>query len=125
MNNNLIDQLRIQDADIPNTGNSDTTANTASVEDGWFIRGPIPGNWIGRAAHLPGSHTLHVALTILHVSGLPKNNKGVILERFHFNRLGVKKDSARRALERLSEAGLIKYTQAGQKYKVTVIPVES
>jgi DNA-binding transcriptional ArsR family regulator len=125
MNDNLIDQLRVPDTDIPNTDNSDAVTNTVNVDEGWFIRGPIPGDWIGRAAHLPGNHTLHVALTVLHVSGLPKNNKVVTLERFHFDRFGVKKDSVRRALKRLREAGLIKYMKTGQKYKVTVIPIES
>jgi hypothetical protein len=125
MNDNLIDQLRVPDTDVPNTDNFDTVADTANTDDGWFIRGPIPGDWIGRAAHLPGNHTLHVAITVFHVSGLPKNNKVVTLERFHFDRFGVKKDSVRRAMERLREAGLIKFTKAGQKYKVTVIFTES
>ena len=98
--------------------------DVVEVEKSWFIRGPIPGLWIGQASNLPGDHTLHVALAIQYVKGLGKGNK-IVLERFHLNRFGVKKDSARRALERLQGAGLIEYTKAGQKYKVTILPAKS
>jgi len=60
----------------------------------------------------------------LRYNGFQKKNK-VVLERFHFDRLGVKKDSARRALNRLQAAGLIEYTKDGRKYKVTILSVKS
>ena len=84
----------------------------------WFIKGPIPGSWIGKAANLSG-HTLHVALTIFYVSGL-KSSQTIIVGRFHFDRFGVNKDMARRGLIELQKAGLITYSKAGQKFQVTI-----
>ena len=120
VNDNIVGMLLLSDDVIPIRGHTDKVADAGTIE-GWFIRGPIPGEWISRAAHLSGNHTLHVALAIQHVSGFQKSNKAIMLERFHFDRFGVKKDSVRRALERLQEAGLIKYTKVGQRYNVTII----
>jgi hypothetical protein len=86
----------------------------------WFIAA-IPGNWIAEAAKLPG-HSLHVALAIRYVCGM-KGRQEVILTRFHFNRLSTARGPARRGLDALQQAGLIKYTKEGQKFKVTVMPV--
>ena len=122
MTDGLVEQLRLPDGVITRVNNAEKAVNTDKIE-GWFIRGPISGAWIGRVAHLSGDHTLHVALAIQYASGLQNNTKKIILERFHLDRLGAKKDSARRALERLRDAGLIKYTKIGQKYTVTVVPV--
>ena len=121
MTYSLVDQLRLPDVTVPKTDNVDKMIDTDTIEGDWFIRGPILGSWIGKAAHLGGGHTFHVALAIHYVSGLHRNSRKVTLERFHLDRFGVKKDSARRALDRLREAGLIEYTKVGQKYKVTVI----
>jgi DNA-binding transcriptional ArsR family regulator len=125
MIDNFVEQFQLPDTVIPRTGKPDAVTNTTKSEEGWFIRGPISGEWISRAAHLSGNHTLHVALAVLYVSGLRKNSKVITLERFHFDRFGVKKDSVRRALKRLREAGLIEYRKVGQRFKVTVIPTES
>jgi hypothetical protein len=125
MIDNFVEQFRLPDTVFPKTDKTDAVADTAGLESGWFIRGPISGDWIGSAAHLPGNHTLHVALAIQYVSGLRNNSKVITLERFHFDRFGVKKDSARRALKRLRAAGLIKYTKVCQKYEVTIISAES
>jgi len=90
--------------------------------DEWFIKGPIPGEWLVKADKLSGRYNLRVALTIQYVRGLQGSNS-IVVERFHFNRFGVKKDSARRALERLKEAGLIEYAKEGQKFKVTILTI--
>lgn len=96
------------------------TITSIKQGDGWFIKGPLSGTWMSTAAKLGGSHTLHVALAIQYVSGL-KRNREIILERFHLDRFGVKKDSTRRAMDRLKKAGLIDYVKDGQKFKVTVL----
>ena len=117
-----LEQLRLPDIVIPDTNKF---PSIVEEENGWFVRGPISGSWIGKASSLPGNHTLHVALTIQYVKGLSGEKNKIILERFHFDRFGVKKDSTRRALERLQEAGLIKYTKDGQKYRVTILSVQN
>jgi hypothetical protein len=90
--------------------------------ENWFIQGPFPGVWFEIAAKLPG-HSLHVALAIWYARGVARNKNEIPLERFHLDRLGVEKDSARRALQRLQEAGLITYRKSGQKFLVTIIDV--
>ena len=80
---------------------------------------PIP--WIAEAAKLPG-HSLHVALAIMYVYGM-KRGQAVVLTRYHFNIFSTTRGSARRGLDALQQAGLIEYTKAGQKYKVTVLQV--
>ena len=71
----------------------------------WFVKGPIPGEWIGRAATLPGK-TLHVALALWYVAGLGKRRRvkltGKVLERF-----GVGRDAGYGGLKRLEAAGLV------------------
>ena len=92
--------------------------------ESWFIQGPLPGSWMETAANLPG-HSLHVALAIWYVRGLAKNKNKIVLERFHLNRFSVKKDSARRALQRLQDAGLIEYHKSGHKFIITVLKATS
>ena len=88
----------------------------------WYIAS-IPGDWIAEAAKLPG-HALHVALAIMYAHGMGRKET-VVLSRFHFDRFSTSRGSARRGLDALQQAGLIEYTKAGQKYKVTVIAIES
>jgi hypothetical protein len=88
----------------------------------WFIAA-IPGDWIAEAAKLPG-HSLHVALAIMYVYGM-KRGREVVLTRFHFDRFDTARGPASRGLAALQQAGLIKYTREGQRFKVTVMPVES
>ena len=114
-----LEQIRLPDTICPSVPKKDV--DIVEIEDGWFVRGPIPGLWISKASKLPGGHTLHVALAIWHVIGFSGKSNKVILERFHLDRFGVKKDSARRALEQLQEAGLIKYTKVGQRFKIKIL----
>jgi len=119
-----IEQLRIHDVKLAAAPIMTQAINVAEAEEEWFIKGPIPGPWISKAANLGGDHTLHVALTIQYVRGLKPKSTTVLLERFHFDRLGVQNDSTRRALRRLQEAGLIEYRKVGQKFHVAILPVE-
>ena len=94
------------------------------IQTEWFIKGPIPGAWILKAATLHGDYTIRVALAICYAQGMA-SGKDVILDRFHFNKFQIKKDSARRALQRLQKAGLISYHKKGQKFVVTILDVRS
>ena len=70
-----------------------------------FIKGPIPLDWIARAACLPGK-TLHVALTLRYLSGLNKTNT-VKLSAKTLEIMGVARDAKADALERLQQEALI------------------
>lgn len=84
-----------------------------------FIKGPIPISWLVRARSLPGEYTLLTALVLFYVRGM-KQSKKIVVERYHFNLFEIKKDSARRALDRLQKAGLIEYEKFGHKFVVTI-----
>ena len=132
----LIDQLRISDDifpefEFPLDGISSNGASSNNIlsdvtlpkkSKDWFIKGPIWGTWLSKVAALPGKYTLHVALVIWYGEGLPRNGEShIVVNRFHFDRLLVKKDSVRRSLKRLQDAGLILYTKIGQRYHITVL----
>ena len=85
----------------------------------WFIKGPIPGPWIAKAASLPG-HSLHVALAIRYLHGC--TGKSIVtLTRKEFDKIFVKKNSTHRALDFLSQAGLILYRREGHKVRVKIL----
>lgn len=71
----------------------------------WFLEGPIPGPWLGRAAALPGK-TLHVGMSLWYEAGLTKR-RTVRLTHTLLARFGVGRDAGRRALDRMAKAGLV------------------
>ena len=96
--------------------------STAEKVDGPFIRGPVPLQWLYEVARLSKDNVLSVGLLIWYAKGL--GQRKITLDRYIYDFLGVKKDSARRALIRLREAGLIQFRKMGKKFEVTVLPVE-
>ena len=40
----------------------------------WFLKGPIPGEWLHRAAKLPG-RALHVARALWYLAGVEKSQQ--------------------------------------------------
>ncbi len=92
---------------------------TPPVPMEWFIKGPIPGPWIAKAASLPG-HSLHVALAIRYVQGCTGKSH-VTLTRKEFDRFSTKKNSTCRALDSLAQAGLILYKREGHRFKIKIL----
>jgi len=87
-----------------------------------FIKGPIPLEWIGAAARLPGK-TLHVALALQYLAGLTKS-KTVKLTARTLDIVGVARDAKAEALARLQLAGLISVEQTpGRAPSVTLLSV--
>jgi len=84
-----------------------------------FIRGPIPLDWLSRAAKLPGK-ALHVALAALWLQGMAKG-KPFKLSRRALERLNVERDAASSGLVRLEQAGLVQVERnAGQRPTVVI-----
>ncbi len=85
----------------------------------WFLKGPIAGAWLSRAASLPGK-ALHVGLAAWHVhslaSGRPAKLTARILALF-----GVGRWAANRGLDVLSKAGLIDVERASGRSPVVTI----
>lgn len=86
----------------------------------WFVKGPIPGTWLSKAARLPGG-SLHVGLALWFLAGLGKANTVVptwaVLDRF-----GVSPSSGRRGLTALERAGLVSVERhRGRCPRVTIL----
>ena len=88
----------------------------------WFIKGPLPGLWIGRAARLPG-RALHVALALWHLAGLANGRRVKPTWRI-WERLGLRPDAGRRGLAALERAGLVEVKRgAGRCPEVAILDV--
>ena len=70
-----------------------------------FIKGPIPWEWVQRAALQPGK-SLHVSVAIWFLAGLKKSHE-FSLSQSVMRDMGVKRHAAYRALEQLERAKLI------------------
>ena len=91
----------------------------------WFLKGPIPGAWLHRAAKLPG-RALHVGLALWFLAGLEKCNN-VTMTWATFARFGVSPDSGRRGLAALERVGLVSVERrTGCCPRVTILesPIE-
>ena len=98
------------------------TAAKSQPVTAWFIKGPLPLNWIERAAALPGK-ALHVALALWFQMGL-EGATTVKLGQKRVARFAVSRDAKYDALRRLAEAGLIEVEQRpGQSVQVTLVQI--
>ena len=111
------------DSDIPVTRLQFSRATcklVAAQEKDLFLSGPIPLDWIGVAAHLPGK-TLNLALAVWWLHGMVKG-KSFKLNSKALKKLNVERDAARLGLGRLEQAGLIKVERKpGQRPTIQVL----
>jgi hypothetical protein len=70
-----------------------------------FLRGPIPLDWLCKAARLPGK-TLHVGLALWLEAGF-RNSLVVTLSNVSGRQFGLDRNSKYRALKWLEQAGLV------------------
>ncbi len=86
----------------------------------WFVKGPIPGDWLEQAAAQPGK-ALHVALALWYLAGLQKSDQ-VTLTRKPLRLFSVLPDSGRRGLAALEKAGLVQVNRRnGRCPRVTIL----
>jgi len=89
-----------------------------------FLAGPIPLDWLHKAAELPGK-SLNVAFAIWWLNGMAKG-KPLKLTRLSLNSFCVKREAATAALNRLEMAGLIHLQRShGQRPTISILPCES
>jgi hypothetical protein len=87
-----------------------------------FLKGPIPWSWLVQACRLPGK-ALHVALLLWREAGCARN-RTVPFQLSQAPALGMHRDTARRGLRALAEAGLVSVKhRAGQCLQVTILDV--
>ena len=85
-----------------------------------FLKGPIPWPWLAAAARLPGK-ALQVAVLLWREAGC-RRSRTIPFCLSRAGPLGVKEDSARRALRRLEVAGLVSVRHpAGRGLEVTLL----
>jgi len=88
-----------------------------------FIRGPIPIDWLSKAAELPGK-TLNVALAIWWLNGMTQS-ESFKLTRKSLSLLCIKRDAASISLKRLEGAGLVKIQRkVGQRPTISIIHLQ-
>ncbi len=71
----------------------------------WFLKGPIPGEWLARAAAL-SYRALRVSLAVWYLVGM-KRNRAVTPTWDTWRRFGLSPDAGRRGLAALERAGLV------------------
>ena len=91
---------------------------------GMFLRGPVPLDWLSRAAALPG-RSLHVAIAIWFMAGL-KKTRSVPVSNITGLQFGLDRNAKYRALEWLENANLVSVVrQAGRAPIVTILEPRS
>lgn len=86
----------------------------------WFLKGPIPGDWLHIASGLPG-RSLHVGMAVWFKHGLTKRNQFHITcnERKKFN---IPPDAFRRGVDHLENSGLIQVERRiGRPTLITIL----
>lgn len=87
-----------------------------------FLRGPVPMDWLDRAAGLPGK-ALNVAIALWWLYGMKKGG-AIKLTRQALKYLHVKRDAASDGLGRLERAGLIRVERRpGQRPTIEICPM--
>ena len=85
-----------------------------------FLKGPVPISWLQKASSLPGK-CLAVGTVLWFRAGLERSGS-VSLNLSRLNEWGLTKDSARRALNALEGAGLVRVLRRpGRKPLVTIL----
>ena len=86
-----------------------------------FLKGPIPLEWLIRAARLPG-RALHVGVVLWYQAGLTRVSQ-VLLPMKLMRSMGVERSSVYRGLHALEAAALISVVRCpGRKPHVTILP---
>lgn len=85
-----------------------------------FLKGPIPLNWLARAALLPG-RGLHAAIVLHHLGALERSDRVIASKKF-FELFGMDRSAKNRALNDLERAGLISVERGtGKAHRVTIL----
>ncbi len=88
-----------------------------------FLRGPVPMDWLSKAAELPGK-TLNVALAIWWLQGMTQS-ESFKLTRKSLILINIKRNAASISLKHLEGAGLIKIQKKiGQRPVISIIDLQ-
>src|SRR5688572_11330446 len=99
-----LEKLRLHDS-MPTLKVTQTDERKVKPKDSRFLKGPIPWNWLSKAARQPG-RALHVAVSIWFWSGILKT-KTFKFSVSKMSELGLDRYAGYRGLNALESAGLI------------------
>ena len=89
-----------------------------------FLQGPVPMWWINRAAQLPG-RALHVGVIVWHRAAMLRGSE-VALSADVYQANGLSLSGAKRALDALEQAGLVRVTHHhGKAPRVTLVKTKN
>lgn len=122
-----LDQLRLPDQQffkhVPSTPKELKISPKHPKIQGEFLKGPIPLDWLGRAAKLPGKASLATALAIMFEVGRRRSQE-IVLTTAILLRFGVNRKAKYRALIQLENAGLISVVRQPRRNPlVAVLPI--
>ena len=120
-----LDRLRLPEEQLRNAPSKPISmdakfARTPPRVQGEFLKGPIPLDWLGRAAKLPGKASLATALAIMFEVGRRRSPE-ITLTTAILDRFGVNRKAKYRALKHLQDAGLIAVHQKPRRNPVVTI----
>ena len=117
------DRFRIRDRGCSGIGYRRSTTPPRPKAGEKYVRGPIPLDWLSRAAKLPG-RSLHVSIALWFVAGLTRSRE-VPLSNLSSARFGLDRNAKYRALAWLEKAGLIAVERKlGRAPLVTILETE-
>lgn len=86
----------------------------------YFLKGPIPINWLSKASHLPGK-TINVAILCWFFHSLNKGKNNFKLQHKFIKIMNVHRVCLYRSLKHLEEAQLIKVQR--EKGQIAIITI--
>jgi hypothetical protein len=102
-----LEKFRLPDSDVKTILASRAKRRRVRRRQSWFIKGPIPGDWLGLAATLPGK-SIVVGLVVWHGMAMEARGGKLKLTTRLLNRLNVGRRAASNGLRHLESAGLLK-----------------
>jgi hypothetical protein len=119
-----LDRLRLHENQVSKQTTTNPqgrqVASKARQVRGEFLKGPIPLDWLGTAAKLPGKAPLATALAIMFEVGRRRSPE-ITLTTAILQRFGVGRKAKYRALKHLQSAGLIAVHQKPRRNPVVTI----
>ena len=119
-----LQRFQLDCEDLPRLDVRPGDRGQGNAPDQFFLKGPIPLDWLCQAAGLPGK-TLHVGILLWFLARLKKKRELTIGEQW-LQRFGIKRHAAYRALVQLENSGLIHVKRRrGAKPKVRIVNASS
>jgi hypothetical protein len=118
-----LEQFRHKEPTSVGSQRNETTRNPQKTKStSAFIRGPIPLDWLARAAKIPRCNALVVGLVLFYLAGLTKDRNGLVVTIRRCKAFGLERKSVQRGLADLEKSGLVRVTRKnGRSPRVDIL----